>query len=207
MRGKAPDMTPHGTTPMSHHRSSSARPAKAGPWVIDTRDLGRRPGTSRRYTRTAELDHKLGFEPVVLLPRGRAIEFDVLLESFVEGVLGTGTASAEFDGECARCLDPLTERIDVEFTELFAYPDSATDSTTDDDEVFRLVDDLVDLEPVVRDAIVLALPSAPLCSPDCRGLCPVCGGRWADLGSDHRHETIDPRWAALQDRFGGGPEN
>jgi len=189
---------------MPHHRSSSARPAKAGPWVIDTRDLGRRPGSSRRYNRTAELDHKLGFEPVVLLPRGRAIEFDVLLESVVEGVLVTGTATAEFDGECARCLDPLTEPVEVEFTELFAYPDSATDSTTDDDEVFRLVGDLVDLEPVVRDAIVLALPSAPLCSPDCRGLCPTCGGRWADLGPDHRHETIDPRWAALQDRFGGG---
>jgi uncharacterized protein len=122
----------------------------------------------------------------------------------VEGVLVTGTATAEFDGECARCLDELTEPVEVEFTELFAYPDSATDSTTDDDEVFRLVDDLVDLEPVVRDAIVLALPSAPLCSPDCRGLCPTCGARWADLGPDHRHETIDPRWAALQDRFGGG---
>lgn len=191
---------------MSHHRSFSARPAKAGPWVIDARDLGRRPGTSRRYTRTAELDHELGFEPVVLLPAGRQIEFDVLLESVVEGVLVTGTATAQFDGECARCLDPLTERIDVEFTELFAYPDSATDTTTEHDEVFRLVDDLVDLEPVVRDAIVLALPAAPLCSPDCRGLCPDCGARWVDLGPDHRHEKIDPRWAAVKDRFGGGTD-
>ncbi len=156
---------------MPNHRSSSARPAKAGPWVIDTRDL------------------------------------DVLLESVVEGVLVTGTATADFDGECARCLDPLSQQVTVEFTELFAYPDSATDTTTDEDEVFRLVDDLVDLEPVVRDAIVLALPAAPLCTPDCRGLCPDCGGRWADLGPDHRHEKIDSRWAALQDRFGGGSDN
>jgi uncharacterized protein len=192
---------------MSQHRSSSARPAKAGPWVIDTRDLGRRPGTTRTYHRTAELDHELGFEPVVVLPRGRAIGFDVRLESVVEGVLVTGTAGAEFDGECARCLDPIADRVDVEFTELFAYPDSATDETTDDDEVFRLVDDLIDLEPVVRDAIVLALPAAPLCSPDCRGLCPDCGARWADLAPDHRHEKIDPRWAAVKDRFGGGTEN
>jgi uncharacterized protein len=192
---------------MPNHRSSSARPAKVGPWVIDTRDLGRRPGSSRRYQRTAALDQELGFEPVVLLPKGRAVEFNVLLESVVEGVLVTGTAAADFDGECARCLDPLGERVTVEFTELFAYPDSATDTTTDDDEVFRLVDDLVDLEPVVRDAIVLALPAAPLCTPECRGLCPDCGGRWADLGPDHRHETIDPRWAAVQDRFGGGSDN
>ncbi|HYS34884.1 MAG TPA: DUF177 domain-containing protein [Pseudonocardiaceae bacterium] len=192
---------------MPNHRSSSARPAKAGPWVIDTRDLGRRPGSSRRYQRTAALDQELGFEPVVLLPKGRAVEFDVLLESVVEGVLVTGTATADFDGECARCLDPLSQQVTVEFTELFAYPDSATDTTTDEDEVFRLVDDLVDLEPVVRDAIVLALPAAPLCTPDCRGLCPDCGGRWADLGPDHRHEKIDSRWAALQDRFGGGSDN
>jgi uncharacterized protein len=192
---------------MPNHRSSSARPAKAGPWVIDTRDLGRRPGSSHRYQRTAALDQELGFEPVVLLPKGRAVEFDVLLESVVEGVLVTGSAAADFDGECARCLDPLSARVTVEFTELFAYPDSATDTTTDEDEVFRLVDDLVDLEPVVRDAIVLALPAAPLCTPDCRGLCPDCGGRWADLGPDHRHEKIDPRWAALQDRFAGGSDN
>ena len=201
-------MTSHGTTrQMPNHRSSAARPAKAGPWVIDARDLGRRPGSSRRYQRTAPLDQELGFEPVVLLPKGRVVEFDVLLESVVEGVLVTGTAAADFDGECARCLDPLSDRVTVEFTELFAYPDSATDTTTDEDEVFRLVDDLVDLEPVVRDAIVLALPAAPFCSPDCRGLCPDCGGRWADLGPDHRHETIDPRWAAVKDRFGGGSDN
>src|SRR5882757_6776159 len=135
---------------MPNHRSSAARPAKAGPWVIDARDLGRRPGSSRRYQRTAPLDQELGFEPVV------------------QGVLVTGTAAADFDGECARCLDPLSDRVTVEFTELFAYPDSATDTTTDEDEVFRLVDDLVDLEPVVRDAIVLALPGGAFCSPDCR---------------------------------------
>lgn len=191
---------------MPNHRSSSARPATAGPWVIDTRDLGRRPGTSRRYERTAPLTDRLGFEPVVTLPRGREVDFDVLLESVVEGVLVSGTATATMDGECSRCLDQLSEDVDVEFTELFAYPDSATDETTDSDEVFRLMDDLVDLEPVVRDAIVLALPQAPLCSPDCRGLCPGCGGRWADLGPDHGHERIDPRWAALKERFGGADD-
>jgi uncharacterized protein len=53
----------------------------------------------------------------------------------------------------------------------------------------------------VLDAIVLALPGAPLCADDCAGLCPDCGGKWADLGPDHRHETMDPRWAALMERF------
>jgi len=170
--------------------------------VLDTRELGRRPGLSREVQRVVHARDALGFEGVIAVPKGAEVELDVLLESVVEGVLVTGTAHAEVTGECSRCLDPITGgTVEVEFTELFAYPDSATERTTDEDEIARLVDDLVDLEPVVRDATVLALPSVPLCTPDCAGLCPDCGGKWADLGPDHRHETIDPRWAALTERF------
>jgi uncharacterized protein len=174
------------------------------PWVVDTRELGRRPGLSRKLERVVEAQETLGVEEVVAVPKGAAIELDVLLESVVEGVLVSGTAVAPIAGECSRCLDPISaddHDVEVEFTELFAYRDSVTEETTDSDEIFRLVDDKVDLEPVVRDAVVLALPPAPLCREDCAGLCPECGGRWADLGPDHRHETIDPRWAALTERF------
>lgn len=187
---------------MSEHRNSSARPAVKSPWVIDTRDLGRRPGTSRTVQRNAPTGNALGVEGVISVPAGADVRLDLLLESVVEGVLVSGTATAPTVGECARCLEPLSGQVDVEIMELFAYPDSTTDATTDEDEVSRLVHDLVDLEPVVRDAVVLALPNAPLCTPDCAGLCPDCGGKWADLGADHRHETIDPRWAALTERFG-----
>ncbi|MGW5052143.1 YceD family protein [Actinokineospora sp. NPDC004072] len=186
---------------MSNHRKSHARPEVSSSWVIDTRDLGRRPGSSRALRRTATAAHDIGLEGVIAIPTGAAVELDLLLESVVEGVLVSGTATGPLAGECSRCLDPLADEVTVEVTELFAYPDSATDETTDDDEVARLVDDLIDLEPVVRDAVVLAVPSAPLCTPDCAGLCPGCGGKWADLGPDHAHETIDPRWAALQERF------
>lgn len=170
--------------------------------MIDTRELGRRPGLSREVRRVVHTDHALGVEGVIAVPKGARVEVDALLESVVEGVLVSGTAFAPVEGECSRCLDPVSgQEVEVEFTELFAYPDSATEQTTDPDEISRLVDDLVDLEPVVRDAAVLALPSVPLCSPDCRGLCPDCGGKWVELGPDHRHETIDPRWAALTERF------
>jgi uncharacterized protein len=187
---------------MSGQRYSGARPTVTSPWVLDTRELGRRPGTSRAVRRTALAIHPLGVEGVIAVPVGAEVDLDLLLESVVEGVLVSGTASAPTAGECSRCLDPISGRIEVEITELFAYPDSTTDATTDEDEVSRLVNDLVDLEPVVRDAVVLALPNVPLCTPDCAGLCPDCGGKWADLGPDHRHETIDPRWAALTERFG-----
>jgi uncharacterized protein len=187
---------------MSERRSSGARPAVTSPWVIDTRELGRRPGSSRTIRRSAPTPYAFGVEGIIAVPSGAEVDLDLLLESVVEGVLVSGTASAPVAGECSRCLDPIAQHIDVEITELFAYPDSTTDETTDEDEVSRLVHDLVDLEPVVRDAIVLALPGAPLCDDDCAGLCPGCGGKRADLGPDHRHETIDPRWAALTERFG-----
>ena len=138
---------------------------------------------------------------MIAVPAGGEVELDLLTESVVEGVLVTGTASAHVVGECSRCLEPLSDEVEVHVTELYAYPDSTTDETTEEDEVSRIENDLIDLEPVVRDAIVLALPQAPLCEPDCTGLCSECGGRWAELGPDHGHETIDPRWAALQERF------
>ncbi|PWW54290.1 YceD family protein [Actinokineospora spheciospongiae] len=188
----------------SSRKSQQDRPVLTSSWVIDTRELGRRPGSSRPVRRTAQAEHAIGLEGVIAVPAGAEVELDLLLESVVEGVLVSGTAAGTLVGECSRCLDPITEEVDVDITELFAYPDSTTDETTDDDEVSRLVDDLVDLEPVVRDAVVLAVPHVPLCEPDCAGLCAECGGKWAEVGPDHRHETIDPRWAALQERFQQG---
>ncbi|HVW42224.1 MAG TPA: YceD family protein [Amycolatopsis sp.] len=175
------------------------------PWVFDTRELGRRAGQSRSLRRKAPVGTALGVPDVIVVPEGSEIELDLLLESVVEGVLVTGTAAASLTGACSRCLDPLDDEVEVELTELFAYPDSTTDTTTEEDEVSRLIGDKIDLEPVVRDAIVLALPQVPLCSDDCQGLCPECGAKWADLGPGHGHETIDPRWAALVERFGDSP--
>jgi uncharacterized protein len=186
---------------MSENRQAMTRNA-ASPWVIDTRELGRRPGSSRAVRRSAPVELVMGIEDVIAVPVGAEVDVDVLLESVVEGVLVSGTASAPTSGTCSRCLDPIDDRVEVELTELFAYPFSATVETTDEDEVPRLVDDRIDLEPVVRDAVVLTLPQVPLCSPDCAGLCAGCGAKWADLGPDHGHEKIDPRWAALTDRLG-----
>ncbi|TVT51331.1 DUF177 domain-containing protein [Amycolatopsis rhizosphaerae] len=175
------------------------------PWVIDTRELGRRAGLSRTVHRKVPVTTELGVPDVIVVPSGAEIELDLLLESVVEGVLVSGTAVAPTAGQCSRCLDPIEGQVEIELTELFAYPDSATEATTDEDEIARLVDDRIDLEPVVRDALVLALPQVPLCDEDCAGLCQECGGKWADLEPGHGHETIDPRWAALVERFDDSP--
>lgn len=162
------------------------------PFVIDTRELGRRPGSMRRRSRAVQAPAQLGVE-VIGVAEGSVLELDIRLESVVEGVLVTGTVTAQAVGECVRCLDPLERELHASFQELYVYPDS---DGTDDDEATRFEGDLIDLESVVRDAVVLALPLAPVCRDDCRGLCPDCGAR-LDADPEHRHEAVDPRWAAL----------
>jgi uncharacterized protein len=144
----------------------------------------------------------LGLELIGVRP-GELLELDLRLEAVVEGVLVSGTVTAPVTGECGRCLRPISDEVVVDLQELFAYPDSATDETAEEGEVGRVEGGLVDLEPSLRDTVVLALPLSPLCADDCRGLCVTCGARWDELPPDHTHEWIDPRWAALAERFGG----
>ena len=173
----------------------------ASPWVVDTRVLGRRPGTMRPLRISAPVAEPLGL-PVIAVPAGSEVELDLRLESVAEGVLVSGTATALAVGECSRCLVDITLPVRSMLRELYAYPGSTTAATTDEDEIGRLVDDLIDLEPLVRDELVLALPLVPLCRRDCAGLCPECGERFEELEEGHSHETLDPRWAALKLKFG-----
>lgn len=167
------------------------------PLVLDTRQLPRQPGAMRTVDRVVAAPPHLG-QALIGVPEGADLHLDLRLESVTEGVLVSGTVTSTAHGECGRCLRPIDVEVEVTIQELFAYPDSTTDATAEEDEVGRLHGDLIDLEPTVRDAVVLALPSSPLCREDCPGLCPQCGARLAD-DPDHQHEVIDPRWAALAD--------
>jgi len=165
------------------------------PLVLDTRELGRRPGSQREVSRTVPAPADLGIE-VLGVPEGSPVELDLRLEAVMEGVLVTGTATADLAGECARCLEPIADEIEVRFQELFVYEDQGVDPD-EELEVSMLQNDLVDLEPLLRDAVVLALPFQPLCRDDCPGLCTECGARLAD-DPQHTHDApVDPRWAAL----------
>ena len=135
----------------------------------------------------------LGIE-VLSVPEGSPIEFDIRLEAVMEGVLVTGTAQAGLEGECARCLEDISDEMVADFQELFVYEES----DAEEDEALRMEGDLLDLEPVLRDAVVLSLPFQPLCRDDCPGLCIECGARLADDPGHQHEEPIDPRWAALQ---------
>lgn len=160
------------------------------PLVFDIRELGRRAGSMVEVDRTVPAPADLG-GGVAVVPPGSDLGLALRFEAVVEGVLVSGTASVTVVGECARCLDPVEWDQTVAFTELFLH-----EPGPEEEELPVLHGDLLDLEPVVRDAVVLALPLAPLCRPDCPGLCVECGARLADDPS-HGHDRIDPRWAGL----------
>jgi uncharacterized protein len=165
------------------------------PLVLDTRELGRRPGSQREVTRSVPAPADLGIE-VLRVPEGSPVELDLRIEAVMEGVLVSGSATAELVGECVRCLESITDELSAPIQELFVYDDHDHDPD-EDDETSRLEDDLLDLEPLLRDAVVLALPFQPLCREDCPGLCVECGARLADDPEHSHEEPIDPRWAGL----------
>lgn len=170
------------------------------PLVLDTHEIGRRPGTMREIRRTVAAPEDLG-TVVIGIPTGDDIELDLRLEAVMEGILVSGSVRGRAVGECVRCLTEVVEEVDVQVQELYVYPERAAvavEDGDDEEDVRELVGDLIDVEPMLRDAVVPALPFRPVCSPDCPGLCSVCGAHLADPeNADHTHETIDPRWAGL----------
>ena len=130
--------------------------------------------------------------------------FEVSLQSLHEGILVNLRGTVPTDAQCSRCLDPVPGTVEVNETQMFFFPGAREAARQEGDEEWEDIlevsaDDEVDLEPVLRDALVLGMETLPLCSPDCRGLCPDCGEKFADLPPDHHHEVLDPRWAVLGD--------
>lgn len=185
---------------MATYVNAAAHRGSRSPLVIDISRLGRRPGSMMTVEETVPSPARIGVE-LIAVAEGAPLELNLRLESVSEGVLVTGTVWAPTTGECARCLTPIGGEVEIDLTELFAYPDSTTEETTEADEIPRVQQDrgseTVDLEQSIIDAVGLVLPFSPVCGPDCQGLCPECGVRLADAEADHHHEQIDPRWAKL----------
>lgn len=156
--------------------------------AIDVSDLLDSPGSSRQVhlaERFEDIESELA-EVTADVP----VRIDVLLESVVEGILVSGPLSGRIDYRCARCLKPFAGEFRVEVTELFTLqPDG-------DDEDYPVREGAIDLEPMVRDAVLLAMPFSPLCREDCLGLCERCGGD-RNLGECSCLPAADPRWEPL----------
>jgi uncharacterized protein len=158
--------------------------------VIDTRSLGRRAGSMRLLRRSVPCPEGVAL-PLVGVPAQADLALDLRLEAVLDGVLVTGTVAAPLVGECGRCLTPVQSDVTAPVQELYCYEAGADDEP-------HLVGDLLDLEPAVRDAVLLALPISPLCRSDCPGLCATCGIRLAEAAPGHAHRVSDPRWDALR---------
>lgn len=168
----------------------SSHLVSASPYVVNVRDLVHRPGEMREREIEFAVPEKLG-EGAASVAAGENIHLDLRLEGLHDGILVSAEVDTVAHAECVRCLDPVKIDVQVDFQELFAYsPDEAFD--------FVVRDDQLDLEPVVRDAVVLSLPFQPVCRPDCPGLDPVTGERLPDGFEQPIVEEIDPRWAALE---------
>jgi uncharacterized protein len=164
------------------------------PLVIDTREVGRRPGTMRTVHRTIAAPAGLG-TVVIGVPEGSDLDLDLRLEAVMEGVLVSGTIRGDLEGECVRCLDGVDDEVEAEVQELYVYPGRAP-AGEEEDDLRELEDEMIDIEPLLYDAVVPALPFQPLCRDDCPGLCSDCGARLAD-DPGHSHAGADPRWAEL----------
>ena len=156
--------------------------------VIDVRDLIGHPGSSREVHFSEQIPG-LGMQ-LATVPEERPVAGDLLLESVVEGILVSGPLRGAMVLTCARCLKPFESEFDLEVQELYA-PEAAPE-----DDEYPLVEGSVDLEPMIRDAVLLAMPFAPLHSADCKGLCERCGGD-RNLDECRCGPEVDVRWAPL----------
>ncbi|MDA8278083.1 MAG: DUF177 domain-containing protein [Actinomycetota bacterium] len=124
------------------------------------------------------------------VPDGAEVHLVGRLEAAHPGILFTGKAQVEIVTECRRCLTETSEELQVEIRELFL-------EDGDEEESYPLEGEFVDLTEMARDSIVLSLPAAPLCRPDCKGICQYCGGNRNEVDCHHDDDGIDPRFKVL----------
>jgi uncharacterized protein len=175
---------------------------------VDVRELIAHPGASRHHELRAPVPG-LRLE-LAAVPEDTPVEGDLLFESVVDGILVTGPLSGPLTLTCARCLKEFDGRVDVEVQELYSRATDRTEGAGRPDSAagdYALTPEgSLDLEPLVRDSVMLALPFSPLCRPDCLGLCERCGGD-RNLGEcSCVEEPVDARWAALDSLFADSPE-
>ena len=161
------------------------------PLTIEVGDLVRRPGGSKPVDVDA---HVPGLEVGLgKVTGGGAVSLSLLLEVLAEGVLVTGSVSGTLEMECSRCLVEFESPFEVEMHEVYTYPDQPVV-----EEGFVVWDDMVDLIPAIRDAVLPAVPVSPLHDPECKGLCATCGQDLNVADCGHSHSHVDIRWEPLQ---------
>lgn len=158
--------------------------------VLSTAELRHHPGTRRPIQQEILLADLA--TSVARVPAGVPVALDLLAEAQGKEIIVTGTITAPWEGECRRCLDPAVGTVEIPVQEIF-HPDPT------DGETYPIDGDRIDLEPLVREAVLPNLPLAPLCREDCPGPVPEAfvGEEDPDATDEHGEPVKDPRWAAL----------
>ena len=179
-------------------------PTDARDRLLRVADLIDRPGASRRVDVALPAAADLDLDLARLIGD---IRLDGVVESVVDGLLVRGVVSADLAMACARCLTELSEHVAVDVVELFTDPASA-EAADDVDAGYEIGDGTIDLDTLLRDALVPAVPYRPLCSDDCKGLCAQCGANRNDTDCNCVDISTDARWAALESlRLSDGENN
>lgn len=168
------------------------------PLVVGVKDLVHQAGEMRELTLELVAAEKYG-EAMATVPEGTPMTIELRLEGLHEGILATADVVVDASAECVRCLDPFSFELRVDFQELFAYSSSDSDSYT-------VVDDSLNLEDIIRDAVVLELPFQPVCKEDCYGLDPATGEKRTEPPGENVADEIDPRWQELSKLLESDPE-
>jgi uncharacterized protein len=168
-----------------------SKQATAPALAVNVRELLKQPGAHKHVVQRAPVPDMA--TPVARVEPHVPVTVDAEIESVVEGLLVTGQVAAPAKLQCARCLGTIEEELRVDVRELFALDPREAE----DDGYALLPDDRLPLDAMARDAIVLAFPAAPLCRPDCAGLCQQCGADRNVTDCGHQQEPADPRWAGL----------
>src|SRR3954469_20142872 len=158
------------------------------PFLVTVVALRRQIGNIRREQRRGPLQGLQVSGSSV--PDDAEVDVEAVLESVHGGIVVTADVVAPWAGECRRCLRPVAGEVHSHVRELY-------EQDSDGEETYPLRGDQLDLAPLARDAVLLELPQAPLCTEDCLGLCPECGANRNESDCGHVISTTDPRWAAL----------
>ena len=156
------------------------------PLVLNAAELLRQPGSHRRV----EVDVSRGELGLADARLTGDVTVDVDVESTLDDVIVTGRLTTSWRDQCSRCLRPLSGVLEMGVDERYAVDPGA-------DDAYPIVRGQLDLAPMLREEVLLAMPDAPLCRPDCPGLCPICGADLQEGPCGCDTTTRDERWAVL----------
>jgi uncharacterized protein len=165
------------------------------PFVVSVTGLRKSPGARQPEHRRGSIDGLAVSSSAV--PAGAEVDLDVILESVDGGIVVAGTVATRWLGECRRCLRQVEGDLGVEVRELYEVRGPDWRPSEADEETYPLTGEQIDLAVLAHDAVLLNLPLAPLCRPDCAGLCPSCGADRNEDACDCTDGIVDARWSGL----------